>query len=70
MRAVASPVEGALQTYGQLETQDRLKDTELTNKVLAKQVTTLQNQIAWMESRLPYRMLRRLKRWFAPRATA
>lgn len=70
VRAVASPVEGALQTYGQLETQDRLKDTELTNKVLAKQVTTLQNQIAWMESRLPYRMLRRLKRWFAPRATA
>lgn len=62
VKAVARSSEVKLQTYGQLEALDQLKDAELTRGALVPRVRKLEGEIAWIESRPTYRVLTMLKR--------
>ena len=68
VKAAVLATEAKLQTHGQLEALDLLKDAELTRGVLTPRVRKLEGQIAWVESRPLYRGLAILKRIFSFRA--
>lgn len=62
VKAVLLATEAKLQTHGQLEALDRLKDAELTHSVLIPRLRKLEGQIAWVESQPIFRVLATLKR--------